>query len=113
MLAVRQLTPIPEGPIAPLVDIRRPFSITSALSNENKRLVNARLSRFLELNFVLPFQHNAFCKGLGTCDVLLSVSHVLQAALERGRETKLAPIDYSAAFDRVNHLEHLLQLRVA
>ena len=42
-------------------------------------------------------------KGLGTCDELLCVSHTLQSALESGQEARIVQIDFSAAFDRVNH----------
>ena len=49
-------------------------------------------------------------KGLGTCDVLLCVSHTLQSALESGQEARIAQIDFSAAFDRVNHQDILYEL---
>ena len=39
----------------------------------------------------------------GTCDALLCVSHTLQSALESGQEARIVHIDFSAAFDRVNH----------
>ena len=42
-------------------------------------------------------------KGLGTCDALLCVSHTLQSALESGQEPRIVQIDFSTAFDRVNH----------
>ena len=40
---------------------------------------------------------------MGTCDALLCVSHRLQSALESGQEARIVQIDFSAAFDRVNH----------
>ena len=45
-----------------------------------------------------------FWKGLGTRDALLCVSHTLQSALESGQEVRIIQIDFSAAFNRVNHL---------
>ena len=45
----------------------------------------------------------AYQKGLGTCDALLCVSHTLQSALESGQEARIVQIDFSAAFDWVNH----------
>ena len=42
-------------------------------------------------------------QGLGTSDAFLCVSHTLQSALESGQEAKIVHIDFSAAFDRVNH----------
>ena len=52
---------------------------------------------------VLPTTQFAYWKGLGTCDELLCVSHTLQSALESGQEARIVQIDFSAAFDRVNH----------
>ena len=52
----------------------------------------------------------AYRKGLGTCDALLFVAHTLQSALERGQEARIVQIDFSAAFDRVNHRGILFRL---
>ena len=47
---------------------------------------------------------------LGTCDALLSMSHTNQSALESGQEARIVQIDFTAAFDRVNHLGILYEL---
>ena len=57
----------------------------------------------MERSGVLPPTQFAYRKGLGTCDALLCVSHTLQSASESGQETRIVQIDFSAAFDRVNH----------
>ena len=44
------------------------------------------------------------------CDALLCVSHTLPSALESGQEARIVQIDFSAAFDRVNHLGILYKL---
>ena len=59
---------------------------------------------------VLPTTQFAYQKGLGTCDALLCVSHTLQSALESGQEARIVRIDFSAAFDRVNHQAILYRL---
>ena len=41
----------------------------------------------------------AYRKGVGTCDVRVCVSYALQSALE----ARIVQIDFSAAFDMVNH----------
>ena len=46
----------------------------------------------------------------GTCNALLCVSHTLQTALESGQEAKIVRIDFSAAFERVNHQGILYKL---
>ena len=68
-----------------------------------ERLVSFRLGRFIERNGVLPTTQFAYRKGLGTCDSLFCVSHTLQSALESLQSAKIVKIDFSAAFDRVNH----------
>ena len=52
----------------------------------------------------------AYRKGLDTCDALLCVSHTLQNALESGQEARIVQIDFSAAFDMVNHQGMLYRL---
>ena len=66
-------------------------------------MVSVRLGRFMECSGVLPTTQFAYQKGLGTCDALLCMSHTLQSALESGQEARIVQIDFSAAFDRVNH----------
>ena len=75
-----------------------------------ERLLSARLGRFMERSGVLPTTQFAYRKGLGTCDALLCVSHTLQRALESGHEARIVQIDFSAAYDRVNHLGILYKL---
>ena len=64
----------------------------------------------MECSGVLPTTQFAYRKGLGTCDLLLCVSHTLQSTLESGQETRIIHIDFSAAFDRVNHQGILYKL---
>ena len=75
-----------------------------------EHLVSVRLGRFTECSGVLPTTQFAYLKGLGTCDALLCASHTLQSALESGQEARIVQIDFSAAFDRVNHLGILCTL---
>ena len=64
----------------------------------------------MERSGVLPTTQFAYRKGLGTCDALLCVSHSLQSALENEQEARIVQINFSAAFDRVNHLGILYKL---
>ena len=76
---------------------------TATLSKVFEHLVAVRLGQFVEHCGVLPTTQLAYRKGLGTCDALLCVLYTLQSALERGQEARIVQIDFSAAFDRVNH----------
>ena len=57
----------------------------------------------MERSGVIPTTQFAYRKGLGICEALLCVSDTLQSALESGQEARIVQIDFSAAFDRVNH----------
>ena len=95
--------PIPKGPPSSSVANYRQISITSVLSKVFECLVSVCLGRFMERNGVLPTPQFAYQKGPGTCDALLCVSHTLQSALESGQEASIVQIEFSAAFDNVNH----------
>ena len=88
----------------------RPISITSVLSKVFDRLVSVRLGQYMERNDALPKTKCAYRKGLGTCVALLRVSYTLQSALESGQEARIVQIDFSKAFDRVNHQGFLYML---
>ena len=68
------------------------------------------LGRFIKCRGVLPTTQFTYRKGLGTCDALLCLADTLQSALERGQEARIVQIDFSAAFDRVNHRGILFRL---
>ena len=64
----------------------------------------------MECSGMLPTTQFSYRKGLGTCDALLCVSHTLQSTLEIVQEARIVQIDFSAAFDRVNHQGILYKL---
>ena len=104
------LPPIAKDPPSSSVANYKLISITSVLSKVFQRLVSVRLGRFMELGGVLPTTQFAYRKGLSTCGALLCVSHTLQSALESGQEARIVQIDFSVAFDGVNHLGILYNL---
>ena len=64
----------------------------------------------MESSGVLPTTQFAYRLCLGTCDALLRLSHTLQIALESGQKDRILQIDFSAAFDRINHQQILYKL---
>ena len=97
------VTLISKGPPPSTVANYRQISITALLPMVFESLVSVRLGRFIESRGVVPTTQFAYRKGLCTCDTLLCVSHKLQNAFESGQEARTMQIDFSAAFDRVNH----------
>ena len=68
-----------------------------------ERLVSVHLGRLMECSGALPAAQFAYWKCLGTCDAILCMSHTLQSALESWQEARIVQVDFSAAFDWVNH----------
>ena len=104
------VTPIPKGQPSSSVANYQPISMTSVLSKVFELLASICLGRFMERSGVLPTTQFAYWKGLGTCDAFLCVFHTLQSVLESGQEARILQIDFSAAFDMVNHLGILYKL---
>ena len=64
----------------------------------------------MERSGVLPTTKFAYRKRIGTGDVLLCLLDTQQTALESGKESRIVQIDFSAAFDNVNHQSVLCKL---
>ena len=60
--------------------------------------------------YVLPTTHFDHRTDLSVCDALLYAFHTPQSALESGQEARILQIDFSAAFDSVNHQDILYRL---
>ena len=111
---IADVTPIPKGLLSAFVCNYRPISITPVLSKVFEGLIALRFGRFLERSGVLSSQHfTVTVKCLGTCDALLNIVCAGQLELDRGGELALVQIDFSAAFDRVNHGGLVFKLREA
>ena len=89
----------------------RPITITPVLSKIYERLLARRLNAYAEKNKLFPNLQFGFRKGLGTCDALLTISHDAQRALDSGYEMRMVGLDFSAAFDRVNHEALIFKLK--
>ena len=89
----------------------RPISITPILSKVFERLLAKRLNKYAEKYNLFPDQQFGFRKGLGACDAVLTISNRVQRALDSGSETRMIGLDFSAAFDRVNHKALIYKLQ--
>ena len=106
------VTPIPKGSsFSPSPNDYRPITITPILSKIFERLLVKRLS--VHLRPFLPETQFGFRKGLGTNDALLTLVHEMQHHLDKGHEIRLVSLDFSAAFDTVNHKGLIFKLQSA
>ena len=60
--------------------------------------------------FINPIRHLGV-KGLGSCDALLMITNFVQNALDCGCKVRMVGLDFSAAFDHVNHKALIFKLR--
>ncbi len=70
-----------------------------------------RLTHFLDINKLLPSCQFGFRKGLNDSDALVCITHDMQVGLDSGCESKIISLDFSSAFDRVNHKALLSKVR--
>ena len=89
----------------------RPITITSVLSKVFKCLLAKRLNNFAEKKNLFPHLQFGFRKGLGACDALLTITNFVPEGLDCGCEVRMVGLDFSAAFDRVNHKALIFKLR--
>ena len=76
-----------------------------------EHLLAKRLNNFAEKRNLFPSLQFGFCKGLGTCDALLTITNFVQKVLDSGCEVRMVGLDFSAAFDWVNHKALVFKLR--
>ena len=88
-----------------------PISITAVLSKVYERLAAFRFKQYFESKAIWSPTQYGFRKGLGNCDAMLHVAHITQEALDSGPEASLVQIDFSAAFDHVNHAAIIYKLK--
>lgn len=107
------ITPLPKGSPSPMGRDWRPISITPVLSKVFEKVIAFKLTSHMIREGLFPDCQFAYRSGRGTCDLLVTLDHVIQSSLDRGAEARVVQIDFSAAFDRVNHVGLLHKLRCA
>ena len=78
-------------------------------------MIKNQFCRFYKLvnsKDILPSGQFGFRKGFGTVDALLTIVHDLQAALDETAEVRGFSLDFSSAFDLVNHDGLLFKLEI-
>jgi hypothetical protein len=81
----------------------RPVSILPALSKVLEKILNSQMKEYVEQCSVLPATQSGFRRDYSCNTALIKVTDDIFQATERGELTTLVLLDYSKAFDKLNH----------
>lgn len=81
----------------------RPISILPTLSKILERILYEQMNAFFNSNKILPPQQSGFRQGYSTVTALLDVTDDIARGVDDKKTTALTLLDYSKAFDTVNH----------
>jgi hypothetical protein len=81
----------------------RPISNFQFISKTIERVASPQLIDYLMENKIYPNLQSAFRKGYSTETALLRVQNNLLEALDSGHQALLVMLDFSAAFDTIDH----------
>lgn len=81
----------------------RPVSILPALSKVLEKIVDRQLRDFLSQNNLLPDRQSGFRPGFSSTSTLLDITDDILAATDKGNLSLAILLDFTKAFDTVNH----------
>ena len=95
--------PIPKIPNATLPTDFRPISLLTIFSKICEKAVTYQIIKFLEENNKRDKNQSAYRKNHSTTTALLNISDDIYDAIDDSELTILVLLDYSKAFDTINH----------
>jgi len=81
----------------------RPINIITVLSKILEKIMSLQLSKHLQSNNILPDHQSGFRPGYGCPAALLNITDDIIAAVDSGNLVAMVLLDYSKAFDTINH----------
>jgi hypothetical protein len=88
----------------------RPISVVSILSKAFERILHDKVLVYVNNRSLLSDFQSGFRRGHSTTTALVRVTEDLRSSMAEGKITVLALLDFSKAFDMVNHLLFLHKL---
>lgn len=107
------LLPIPKVALPTQLSELRPISILPTMSKIVERILEGQIKNYVDKYNLLPSFQSGFRRDYSCATALLKVTDDILQAADRGELTTLVLLDYSKAFDRLNHqlllaiLQHL------
>ena len=81
----------------------RPISILSTSSKLLEKTVHQQLNNYLNINKILPDEQSGFRRFFSTTTLLLQITSFIYDALNNNKVISLVLLDFSKAFDSINH----------
>lgn len=97
------ITPLPKVNEPNTINDLRPISVLPLIAKIMEKCMEIQLKKFVNDNNILPAIQSGFRSGHSCSTALLKVSDDILTARDKGMGTILVLLDYSKAFDRVNH----------
>lgn len=107
---VAKVMPIPKKSKPGPLDFR-PISILCSLSKVFEYVVQCQMTDYINANQLLCKFQSGFRPGHSTSTSLLTVTDDISLAMDKGQLSVLVLLDFSKAFDSVNHILLLNKLR--
>lgn len=95
--------PLPKVKNPSQINDLRPISLVPVLSKILERVVREQLEEYLNSNKIIPSHQSGFRSGHSTTTALINISDNILKALDEKLAVISVFLDFSKAFDRVNH----------
>ena len=100
---ISRVCPIPKTDNPTSIKDYRPISVFSVLSKVYERVILNQLCSFIETQNLYNINQSGFRKGHSTNMLLLKLRDDIRTAMNRSEVTLSVLIDYSKAFDTIDH----------
>lgn len=98
-----KIIPLPKtNNVSDITDLR-PISILPTMSKIIEIIMNQQIREHVTLHNILPLNQSGFRKGYSTTSALLQVVDDIVRSSDNNEATILVLLDYSKAFDRIDH----------
>ena len=103
LLKISKITPVDKGGDAADPTNYRPIATLSVLSQVFEKLIFKQLNYYIEKRNILFQYQFGFRKGHSTAQAIAELTHTLRKAIDNNLYTCGIFLDFSKAFDTVNH----------